>query len=395
MQFENFIQEVKNLKDRTENIYIYGAGFYGKDVCQILLKHGIVVDGFIVTNCVSEKHIFDLPVYLAKDVLSNHIGVIVAVSSGYKDEIYRYLKENKFEVKNIIDGGEYLLKAEGRQYINENSIIEITSIMGCKVNCKYCPQNVLINKYYEQNSNRQRIMTCKDFKTILEHTPNSCGIMFAGMSEIFLNEKGLDFIQMACNQGRDVTLFTTLVGASLDDIKKLVRLPIRHTTLHVADRLGYTQIPLTEEYYQKIGMVLAATKDDGSPFIDFINAQGEPDERILEISKDKYEIGISLHDRAGNVGKDGVQRREKYIDKAKKIYCNCYGKLMNTNVILPDGTLLLCSQDYGMQHVLGNLYMDTYEDILNGKTMQQIYDAANGIGELDLLCRKCIAARIQ
>ena len=68
---------------------------------------------------------------------------------------------------------------------------------------------------------------------------------------------------------------------------------------------------------------------------------------------------------------------------------------MNTNVVLPDGTVLLCSQDYGMEHILGNLYLDTYEDILMGKKMQQIYEAANGSGNLQLLCRKCIAARIE
>ena len=44
-------------------------------------------------------------------------------------------------------------------------------------------------------------------------------------------------------------------------------------------------------------------------------------------------------------------------------YCN-RALRMNHNVLLPNGDVVLCCMDFGMQHVLGNLKRQSYEEIL-------------------------------
>ena len=38
--------------------------------------------------------------------------------------------------------------------------------------------------------------------------------------------------------------------------------------------------------------------------------------------------------------------------------------------MFPDGTLVVCCQDYGMKHVLGNLLEESWEEIRAGKEFQ-------------------------
>lgn len=394
MQFEELIQNVEELKNRTDKLYIYGAGFYGKDIYRILKNNAIFISGFLVTDNKECSEIMELPVLTLEKVINENIGIIVAVSPIYKQEIYQYLENKKVDIHKIIDAGKYLYDVAGKSNTRNSMNLEITAIMGCKVNCKYCPQQTLLNKYFENNPNRKVRMTKEDFQKILNNTPKNCGIIFAGMSEIFLNKEGIDFIDMACKQERYVTLFTTLEGADLETVRKLIQLPIKHVTLHVADKQGYANILLTDEYFEKMKVILNATKEDGSAFVDFINAQAEVDTKILELCQN-YQIANSLHDRAGNLEGKELTSRKKKISKNEKIYCDYVGEKFDTNVVLPDGTVLLCCMDYGMKHIIGNLYLDKYEDILNGKEMMKIYEAANGLISDDLLCRNCLSARIR
>lgn len=57
-------------------------------------------------------------------------------------------------------------------------------------------------------------------------------------------------------------------------------------------------------------------------------------------------------------------------------------------MLLPDGTVVLCCMDYGMEHIMGNLLFDSYEDIINGREANKI--RRNMAEETErILCRKC------
>lgn len=75
--------------------------------------------------------------------------------------------------------------------------------------------------------------------------------------------------------------------------------------------------------------------------------------------------------------------------------CSFAGPEFNNHVVLPDGTVLLCCMDYGMQHVLGNLKTQTYDEIRNNWEMKKIFQGAQGDESVELLCRKCLSAVVQ
>ena len=70
---------------------------------------------------------------------------------------------------------------------------------------------------------------------------------------------------------------------------------------------------------------------------------------------------------------------------------NCEADIHH-NVLLPDGTLLLCCMDYGMKHILGNLLEQDYDALHESEEAKKII---NGFKDdtIDTLCRNCVNAR--
>jgi radical SAM protein with 4Fe4S-binding SPASM domain len=218
--------------------------------------------------------------------------------------------------------------------------------------------------------------------------------MFCGMSEPLLNPDCLKMLQLACDAGRNVLLYTTLEGATKEDIDKILQLQFQFVGLHAPDEKNYAHITVTEEYYCNFERLLNAKRKDGNPFVNNITAQANPLPRIAKMCEGKYEVLISLQDRAGNLEGDELASREHILTN-ERITCCLGGSKFNTNVLLPDGTLLLCDSDFGMQHVLGNLKEQTYDEIRRGEEMKKIFRGVAGDQGVDLLCRKCVLAMIE
>ena len=87
-----------------------------------------------------------------------------------------------------------------------------------------------------------------------------------------------------------------------------------------------------------------------------------------------------------------AMRRQNRMRRLHRISCSLCGDELNHNNLLPDGTVLLCDFDYGMQHVLGNLLEQTYEEILSGRELERIRKGMEGDSQQDILCRKCSCA---
>lgn len=395
MNFDKLIEDVTRIRSKTEAIYIYGAGFYGKDVYRALKNNNVKVDGFLVTKENANKTVFDLPIIVADTMLDKNIGIVIGLSDTYVGEVMTYLEKNNFDMSHVVNGGKYITDTGGREDLRDSKVLEVSTIMGCTVNCKYCPQDVLLKKYYENDRKRQRVMTLDNFKVILKNTPQDCIIDFSGMTEPFNNPDCLEMIKMACAAKRKVYLFTTLAGVDEKTVDELILLPIYYMTLHVADNKGYAYIPTTESYYRNVEKVLSAKKKDGTPFVDFLNAQTDPDERVAEIAKGRYEIMRSVQNRAGNVKDETAQHRDKIIEPGSKIKCCFCGDDLSNSLVLPDGTLLICNMDYGMQHVLGNLYEEDYDTIRSKGELQRVLKEMDCGMDMNLLCRSCLLARVE
>lgn len=390
MNIDFLLKKIKEVREKTEKVYIYGFGSYGRNIFQILKKRDIVVDGFVVTKKSNEVDCYEIPVYEISEVIGRNVCYILALNEKNYEEVFSYLEEHNVNKRNVINAGAYLEQFGHKRGMHSGSI-EVTTVVGCKVNCKHCPQSVLLNKYYENNKNRISVMSMQTFEKCLDFFPQEYDLSFGGMSEPFLNGMFMDMLRLACQKNRKIFLYTTLVGINPSDVEEILSLPIQFVVLHVADKYGYANIKMDESYYNCLEKFIYAKKKDGAPFVNMCNAQAEPDERVKKICAGKYEVLTEMTDRAGNLSDEKLIHNKI---RSGKIKCGNLGIDMNNNVLLPDGSVLLCCMDYGLQHILGNIHENTFEEIMDGKEMRRIKTGMEGNTDIDILCRKCSYARL-
>ena len=172
--------------------------------------------------------------------------------------------------------------------------LEITTKLPCINNCKYCPQDKLNQAY-----NGKKELNFDDFKVFLSNVDKDIEIHFSGFSEPFLNEKALDMMEYAAKE-YSVTIYTTLIG--LKDKERFKKIPFKYVRVH--------------DIGQKI--------DDD-----------------LKINFSKV---TNIQSRAGNLDRFGC-------NNIKAIGCS---RGFNP-VMLPNGDVCQCCQDYGLTNILGNL----------------------------------------
>ncbi len=258
--------------------------------------------------------------------------------------------------------------------------MEITTMIGCKINCKFCPQKLLIENYKE---NRAMIMAMEMdlYKKCIDKIPSDIVIDFSGMCEPWLNPNCTDMVEYAVKKGHEVRIYTTLIGMKEADIERLSKIPIRQFTLHVPDEDENSHIDVDETYFNVLRKLMSTPISK----VKSLSCHGKILQAVEQILSDDWgkDFG-TLIDRAGNVLDDDVTHRHV----RGEIVCSECGLGLNHNVLLPDGTVLLCCMDYGMKHVLGNLYKDSYESLFLGEEANKIKrNMCQGDGEI--LCRSC------
>lgn len=270
------------------------------------------------------------------------------------------------------------------EYYNKNKFdsIEVTLAMGCRLNCKYCPQKLLISKYYEENPKRNKMMQFQDFKTIIDRVKKGGTICFSGMCEAFHNPECAEMIVYAYEQGYKITLLTTLMGADKEALEKIRHVEFDGITLHIPDKQGNSRFDINEKYLECLKYFHECFK------ISSYSCHGDVHPEIEQYVDKNIILSSQMIDRAGN-----LEMETHYAPKGE-IVCmvGTIGHYGNwTPEVLPDGTVVLCCMDYGMQHVLGNLITMTAEEIISGKEYQKIIEGMKNEHSC-ILCRKCSGA---
>jgi len=385
-----YADAVKN--NQNKDIYIYGAGNVAKSLYILCRDNGIDVRGFLVTDIrVNVSELYGIPVQQFDNV-KMHLDkiktlILIGVIENGAKVIENMLKADGME--NVIGLSEEMCKYVS--YMKNDRMIpmmEITTIVGCCVNCRYCPQDVFLAAYYKDDKKRTRVMSLEDYKVCIDKLPRNTYIHFAGFSEPFLNPDCIKMLEYTYEQGREIDLYTTLVGLTNEGFDQIKKIPFRRVVLHLADADGYADIPITQEYLELLQKVVNTKKTDGTHFVDWANCQSVPHPEVLKIVEGHLRISGELYDRAGNIENDELEHVE-YITGA--VECVPSQK-MNRNVLLPDGTVVLCCSDFGLKHQLGNLLIEQYETIMDGTAMQQV-KAACYDENMSLLCRKCAWAK--
>ena len=247
--------------------------------------------------------------------------------------------------------------------------LEITTHIGCPINCMDCPQKLLLSKYQGKVD-----LDFEMYKKVLAKVPKDTRIDFSGMCEPFVNKRCADMILYAFEQGFPLALYTTLQGATMEDYEKLKGVRYEVVTIHLPDKDGRSHFNITDEYLE----VLKAWETNN------YSCHGRIDDRVLPYIKNRNMITF-MHDRAGNV----ECQEHRSIEPYRMLMCATSHAAMNHNVLLPNGDVLMCCMDYGMTGRFGNLFMDSYAGVLNSPAACAMRQTLN-FGES--ICRHCANA---
>lgn len=262
--------------------------------------------------------------------------------------------------------------------------LEVTTTIGCRLNCSYCPQQKLIREY-KRRTDGTVMLSLESFRKCLEKVEIGSTINFCGMSEPFHNPECADMIVYANQKGYKIGLNTTLVGMTKEDFNKIKDIKFDHFILHIPDKENNSKFNISENYLELLKLV-----EKFIP-VNYYSCHGTVHPLIeAYICRGKFS-GIHVSDRAGNLEIEGSCKDLK----TGPIVCGS-GSEENVGVwapvLFPDGSLVLCCNDYGMEHILGNLFLQDWEEILNGNEMLKVVKGQRD-ESIPILCRKCVCAR--
>jgi len=251
--------------------------------------------------------------------------------------------------------------------------LEITPKIGCSISCAYCPQDKLLAAYSKRSDVFQ--LTFDRFKACLDKVPLKVDIIFSGMCEPFLNQDCSKMILYAYQRGHKVGVDTTLVGMSLSDIDLLRGIPFRYFGVHLPSKEAKERIIVDNNYLALLDKI---SKSNIKIFYKFHGGSPHPEVKRI-VAKIHW---VHIVTRAGN-----LKLKNWSHPKRRKGPIGCRRNLC-WNVLLPNGDVLLCSADYGMQHVLGNLLSSDYDSLFRS---DEFFKVKKGLSDesTDILCRHC------
>jgi hypothetical protein len=187
-------------------------------------------------------------------------------------------------------------------------------------------------------------------------------------------------------------MFTTLLCMRLADLDALAELMIDPIVFHFPDEEGNSHIPINQEYLALIQQMLDLL--DAAPGWKNvrISCHGTLHPRLAtafgaRLAELRVPVVRHVTDRAGSLPDADLPHHQA----EGRITCRTARRELNHNVLLPDGTVILCCMDYGCQHVLGNLLTQSYQSLFTGAEMRSVLAGLDD-PTVPVLCRHCARA---
>jgi hypothetical protein len=246
--------------------------------------------------------------------------------------------------------------------------MEFTTIVpekGCVVDCVFCPQRTLVNNY-----TGERRLSLDKFKYIVDKIPQEVRITFAGFTEPWLNSDCTDMVLYAHEKGHPVSVFTTLVGVSVDDLRRIKDIPYAGNpnggfTVHLPDQENRAKHPITSKYLDTVEYLGSIHKDIKNFTV---MSMGTVHDKIKHVFPEAPTY--PMWSRAGNLIGERLLKPELKDQKFltmdhgnKSMTCGCPERLYH-NIMLPNGDVSLCCMDYSLDNIVGNLFEQDYNDAI-------------------------------
>ncbi len=262
------------------------------------------------------------------------------------------------------------------------SSLAITTQVGCRNNCSYCPQKVFIQSYKKLQGDT--IMSFETFAACIKSVPRDICLSFSGFSEPWLNPSCTRMILHAHEQGFPIRVNTTLIGMQKEDIQKLKGIPFVKFVVHLPDDQNLTRIRVDEVYLETLVLLLKEPTQNLMWKFHHSPSGAEIHPKVFEVLQ-KYQAEVKyfgLNSRAGKVDAGSVYQ----VPNHDQVLRECQD--FHHNILLPNGDVTLCHMDWGLKHILGNLLTVDYSDIHTGQVYKDLVDSLTVPGA-NILCREC------
>ena len=247
---------------------------------------------------------------------------------------------------------------------NDNLSLEISVQSACSKLCDYCPQSNYISNYKKKFFNEEKILTFETVKLISKNIPSKTIIKWTGFTEPLDFKEFDNSVEFFFYQGFKQQISTTLLGKknSQKFYKENLDKFFSHT-IHLPDNKNLMKGKFDNEYSEYVESVIRLLDKNSIEYSIFligenfhINLQHTIKKLTKEINiKDKIIKAKYLNTRASKIEPElfGLKQTNKNHDDKASYYCSY--KRLNQGVLLPNGKVVLCCQDYGLDFILGDL----------------------------------------
>jgi len=244
--------------------------------------------------------------------------------------------------------------------------VEFNVRIGCPIRCGYCPQNKVISSGYETKILTLDVLS----KVLINAAKGSSGIdvVFSGHSEPMSVPNWLELLEYSHSQTyvNKVVMFST--GYKLDDasIYRLSALNKLNIVWHIGNKdlmpgfdEGFlSKIPLVCSALPRSKFVCVGLEDNFNDLRSIVESAG------FELTFDK------VINRAGNLEfvTQSCSDEKKllplgFVKKLSQPVSCRYVTNFKRPVVMPDGTTLVCPNDYGSDLVIGNLTTQSWNEL--------------------------------
>ena len=262
------------------------------------------------------------------------------------------------------------------------SSLAITTSVGCRNNCSYCPQKSFIQSYKKREGATR--MSFDTFAACIRSVPGDICLSFSGFCEPWLNPDCSRMILHAHRQNFKIRVNTTLVGMKPVDIEQLKEVPFIKFVVHLPDDRQLTHIKVDERYLQNLQLILQV--QPGNLLWKF-----HPGPSGAHVHPQVREI---LQQQGARIRYFGLNSRAGKVDSETDFKVPNHGQVLRPcqdfrhNILLPNGDVALCHMDWALKHILGNLLEMDYPDLFRGDAFRELLASLENPGS-DILCRQC------
>ncbi len=267
-------------------------------------------------------------------------------------------------------------------------VANFSTRMGCSVACAFCPQKALMSNY----KSSERLLTRDNFIKAISNIKGSPvkSIGFGSFSEPLENENFYDFVNMAFDNGYGVDISTTLKNLSIDGLKKIkdrdIFYGISIQPIGINNRYGLPD----EEAWGNIRKFFELNPKGNIHLWCVDNNLSDDDKEILNKRVERYTSIKIEYNKITSRGGIITNLGNTPLLKQKSLVC----KLFLGPVILPNGDITICCNDFSLKHISGNIYKQTLNEIIYGDFINNFIKIMYGEKMGDILCHSCDYASI-